>query len=410
MSQELWLFHQSSPIDKDGVTRIIISHIPTVAAVRKDVTPLILQRFTPLVPSVSHADGSSHHSECEASAPQVEDNTATRNPGGVSPWKLYKFRDTTGAFHWFKSEGNDPLSFPPSHVENVAEGDIFLYWVKSDRVLLYGLQQVPILREYNFVPKTRLHAEACSHQLRCTDNEELLIVLAYGAPSSVQNATELSNTSCAWDLQNRTPIWQIEANPTSPQMLLAIKGMHADICIYNLGKSHHSSRFTLPHEPDWCYPTSLAFVLGNALVCGTNSGKVVIWAPGNKEVMQVLDQKGDIIQAVVLLGPPRKGMQCIFLSGGWHLSMCQLLFMFFSILVLFLATGVNHGLLNDSLRTGLSSLGWCIVKILNVMIVVLEEMVLGLSHITQEGKDGRGKGDHNPSQKHGGDTVNKHGR
>ncbi|KAI6011550.1 hypothetical protein PISMIDRAFT_13498 [Pisolithus microcarpus 441] len=145
MSQEPWLFRQSSPIDKDGVTRIIISHIPTVAAVRKDVTPLILQRFTPLVPSVSCADGSSRHSEREALAPQVEDNTATHNPGRasqpssghtpsitqVSPWKLYKFRDTTGAFHWFKSEGNDPLSFLPSHVENVTEGDIFFYWVKS---------------------------------------------------------------------------------------------------------------------------------------------------------------------------------------------------------------------------------------------------------------------------------------
>ncbi|KAI6149222.1 hypothetical protein BKA82DRAFT_4013867 [Pisolithus tinctorius] len=64
----------------------------------------------------------------------------------------------------------------------------------------------------------------------------------------------------AWDLQNRTLIWQIEPTPTSPQIL--------------------------------------AFVLDNAIVCGTNSGKVVIWAPGDKEAMQVLDQKGDIIQAV----------------------------------------------------------------------------------------------------------------
>ncbi|KAI6000463.1 hypothetical protein EDD15DRAFT_2361976 [Pisolithus albus] len=139
-------------------------------------------------------------------------------------------------------------------------------------------------------------------------------------------AAYLNHGVIAWDLQNRTPIWQIEPTPASPQIassvllhhpgLLAVKGMHADVCVYNLGESHHSSHFTLPHEPDWCYPTSLAFVLGNALVCGTNSGKVVIWAPGKKKVMQVLDQKGlDIIQAVALLGPPRKGVQRIFLSG-----------------------------------------------------------------------------------------------
>ncbi|KAI5998451.1 hypothetical protein EDC04DRAFT_2612461 [Pisolithus marmoratus] len=143
-SQEQWLFRQSSPIVTDGVTRIIISHIPAVAAVPKDVTPLILQRFTPLVPSVSRAEASSRRSEGETLAPQVEDNTATHSPGEasqpssrhtpsitVSPRKLYKFRDTAGVFHWFRSEGNDPLSFPPSHIENVEEGDIFFYWVKS---------------------------------------------------------------------------------------------------------------------------------------------------------------------------------------------------------------------------------------------------------------------------------------
>ncbi|KAI6004554.1 hypothetical protein EDC04DRAFT_2611642 [Pisolithus marmoratus] len=49
----------------------------------------------------------------------------------VSPQKLNKFRDTTGSFHWFRSEGNDPLSFLPSHIEDVTEGDLFFYWVKS---------------------------------------------------------------------------------------------------------------------------------------------------------------------------------------------------------------------------------------------------------------------------------------
>ncbi|KAI6096095.1 hypothetical protein EDD16DRAFT_1720266 [Pisolithus croceorrhizus] len=144
MSQEQWLFCQSSPIVTDGVTCIIISHIPAMAAVRKDVTPLILQCFTPLVPNVSHADAPSCHPEGETLASQAEDSTAIHGPGEasqpssghtssitVSPWKLYKFCDTAGVFHWFKSEGNDPLSFPPSHVENVTEGDICFYWVKS---------------------------------------------------------------------------------------------------------------------------------------------------------------------------------------------------------------------------------------------------------------------------------------
>ncbi|KAI6018423.1 hypothetical protein EDC04DRAFT_2607752 [Pisolithus marmoratus] len=156
MSQEQWLFRQSSPIVRDGVTHVIISHIPTVVAVQRDMTPLILQRFAPPVPSVSHVDTSSRHSGGETLVPQVQDSTSSsgeasqpsaghaplitndtymvlknRNLWQVSPWKLNKFRDTTGSFHWFRSEGNDPLSFPPSHIEDVAEGDLFFYWVKS---------------------------------------------------------------------------------------------------------------------------------------------------------------------------------------------------------------------------------------------------------------------------------------
>ncbi|KIO03547.1 hypothetical protein M404DRAFT_27152 [Pisolithus tinctorius Marx 270] len=139
MSQDQWLFHQSSPIDKDRVTQVIISHIPTVAAVQKDVIPLMLQHFAPPAPGVSHVDASSCHPEGET---QVEDSTSISDEASqpsaghtslitVSPRRLNKFRDSTGAFHWFRSEGNDPLSSPPSHVENVAEGDIFFYWVKS---------------------------------------------------------------------------------------------------------------------------------------------------------------------------------------------------------------------------------------------------------------------------------------
>ncbi|KAI6133732.1 hypothetical protein EV401DRAFT_1883329 [Pisolithus croceorrhizus] len=159
MSQEQWLFRQSSPIDKDGrVTRIIISHIPTVAATQKNVTPLILQCFSPPTSSVPHVDTSSR-SEGETSVPRVEDisGEASQPSAGhpplimvrlgildghelgvrdrdlrqVSPQKLNKFCDTPGVFHWYRLEGNDPLSFLPSHVENVAEGDLFFYWVKS---------------------------------------------------------------------------------------------------------------------------------------------------------------------------------------------------------------------------------------------------------------------------------------
>ncbi|KAI5985678.1 hypothetical protein EDC04DRAFT_2614215 [Pisolithus marmoratus] len=112
-----------------------------MAAAQKNITPLILQRFSQPTSSVSHIDTSSC-SESETSVPQVEDSTfisgepsqpSTGRPPliTVSPQKLNKFCDTTGVFHWYRLEGNDPLSFPPSHVENVTEGDLFFYWVKS---------------------------------------------------------------------------------------------------------------------------------------------------------------------------------------------------------------------------------------------------------------------------------------
>ncbi|KAI6133734.1 hypothetical protein EV401DRAFT_36398 [Pisolithus croceorrhizus] len=181
--------------------------------------------------------------------------------------------------------------------------------------------------------------------------------------------------------------------------------MHADIRVYNVGESHHFSHFRQSHEPDWCYPTGLSFVLGNAIVCGTNSGKVVIWVPGNKEALQVLDQKGDIIQAVasfngphssiIALGSSQKG-HATYISiwradGGTKYgricqslrlrlsSMCPLLSILFSVLVLFLAVGVNHTLFDNSLWTGESPLAQCTIAVLNVTIALLEDMVMKLS-------------------------------
>ncbi|KAI6153178.1 hypothetical protein BKA82DRAFT_4011522 [Pisolithus tinctorius] len=148
-----------------------------------------------------------------------------------------------------------------------------------------------------------------------------------------------------------------------------------------------------------CYPTSLAFVLDNAIVCGTNSGKVVIWVPGDKEAMQVLDQKGDIIQAVasfdgrhssiIALGSSHKGCTT-YISIWWansaahpptwqHLSPCVLLSMLFSALVLFLAIGINHRLLDNSLRTGMSFVARCTIEILNATIAGLEDIAIRLS-------------------------------
>ncbi|KAI6002010.1 hypothetical protein EDD15DRAFT_2192706 [Pisolithus albus] len=215
-------------------------------------------------------------------------------------------------------------------------------------------------------------------------------------------AAYLNHGVVAWDLRNRTLIWRIEPTPTSPQIvaidplysassallhqpgLLAMKAMHADIRVYNIGKSHHFGHFRLSHEPDRCYPTSLSFVLGNAIVCGTNSGKVVIWVPGNKEALQVLDQKGDIIQAVAVTGQSFNGPHSSIIALGssqkghatyisiWRAdggmkygricrsirlrlsSTCPLLSILFSVVVLFLAVGVNHTLFDNSLRTGAS--------------------------------------------------------
>ncbi|KAI6104682.1 hypothetical protein EV401DRAFT_657414 [Pisolithus croceorrhizus] len=181
--------------------------------------------------------------------------------------------------------------------------------------------------------------------------------------------------------------------------------MHADIRVYNVGESHHFGHFRLSHEPDRCYPTGLSFVLGNAIVCGTNSGKVVIWVPGNKEALQVLDQKGDIIQAVASFNGPHSSIIALGSSQKGHAtyisiwradgstkygricqslrlrlsSTCPLLSMLFSVLVLFLAIGVNHTLFDNSLRTGESPLAWCTIAVLNVTIALLEDMVMKLS-------------------------------
>ncbi|KAI5996411.1 hypothetical protein EDD15DRAFT_2195235 [Pisolithus albus] len=102
--------------------------------------------FSPPISSVSHIDtsrseGREQHihlwrgESALSRAPSFDNDTHIklkhRNLRQVSPRKLNKFRDTTGVFHWYRSEGNDPLSFLPSHVENVTEGDLFFYWVKS---------------------------------------------------------------------------------------------------------------------------------------------------------------------------------------------------------------------------------------------------------------------------------------
>ncbi|KAI6008491.1 hypothetical protein EDC04DRAFT_2610987 [Pisolithus marmoratus] len=152
MSQQQWLFRQSSPIVRDGVTCVITSHIPTVAAVQRDMTPLILQHFAPPVPSISHANFNpeqtlritvsiyplviqkvKHRYRSVVLVRRVNPQAGHAPLITVSPQKLNKFRDTTGSFHWFRLEGDDPLSFPPSHIEDVAEGDLFFYWVKSAR-------------------------------------------------------------------------------------------------------------------------------------------------------------------------------------------------------------------------------------------------------------------------------------
>ncbi|KAI6124063.1 hypothetical protein EDD16DRAFT_1564271 [Pisolithus croceorrhizus] len=215
-------------------------------------------------------------------------------------------------------------------------------------------------------------------------------------------AAYLNHGVVAWDLRNQTLIWRIEPTPTSLQIassallhqpgLLAVKAMHADIHVYNVGESHHFGHFRLSHEPDWCYPTSLSFILGNAIVCGTNSGKVVIWVPGNKEALQSFNGPHS---SIIALGSSQKG-HATYISiwradGGTKYgricqslrlrlsSTCPLLSILFSILVLFLAVGVNHTLFDNSLRTGESPLARCTIAVLNVTIALLEDMVMKLS-------------------------------
>ncbi|KAI5984535.1 hypothetical protein EDD15DRAFT_2201253 [Pisolithus albus] len=188
--------------------------------------------------------------------------------------------------------------------------------------------------------------------------------------------------------------------------------MHADIRVYNIGKSHHFSHFTLSHEPDRCYPTSVSFVLGNAIVCGTNSGKVEIWVPGNKEALQVLDQKGDIIQAVasfngphssiIALGSSQKG-HATYISiwradgGAKYGRICRSIRLRVSVRAALF--GVNRTLFDNSLRT-MASINLLISKHGNLMSFLQESPLVRVTRghrdkivlITLEGKGWHGRG------------------
>ncbi|KIO05126.1 hypothetical protein M404DRAFT_9132 [Pisolithus tinctorius Marx 270] len=114
-------------------------------------------------------------------------------------------------------------------------------------------------------------------------------------------AAYLNHGVIAWDLCTRTQLWRIEPILQSPQI-----------------DSHHVGRCEpSPEEPNGVYPVAVSFLLqGGAIISGTSSGKVHVWEVGKKGMTQVLDQKGDIIQAVasfdsnesiVALGSSQKG-------------------------------------------------------------------------------------------------------
>ncbi|KAI5981373.1 hypothetical protein EDD15DRAFT_2204121 [Pisolithus albus] len=49
----------------------------------------------------------------------------------ISPRRRHKFRESTGSYCWFESQGDSPIDRPPATVEDVQKDDIFFYWIRG---------------------------------------------------------------------------------------------------------------------------------------------------------------------------------------------------------------------------------------------------------------------------------------
>ncbi|KAF9231759.1 hypothetical protein BU15DRAFT_82011 [Melanogaster broomeanus] len=141
-----WLFRHSSPIQRDGVTRVVISdpHGDYPAVLVNPVTPTILRKVTfqtedkpaeqHQTPAVQVPSDVTRRSGPPESDGQDKNSTPTDQPHPpsvtVSTRKFHRFRDALGGYYWFESQGEHPIDHPPMMAE-AEEGDVFFYWVRS---------------------------------------------------------------------------------------------------------------------------------------------------------------------------------------------------------------------------------------------------------------------------------------
>ncbi|KAI5989700.1 hypothetical protein EDD15DRAFT_2370421 [Pisolithus albus] len=151
MASQQWLFRHSSPIRCGGITRVVIAEphghqVVTPPTSHPTTIPTILRTFTS---RTEHTNGNHNDSQSPqgfAGTNPSESSTApmdssTNIPGQttpadppqltISPRKRHKFRDSTGTYCWFESQGNSPIDHPPATIGDIQNDDIFFYWIKG---------------------------------------------------------------------------------------------------------------------------------------------------------------------------------------------------------------------------------------------------------------------------------------
>jgi hypothetical protein len=69
--------------------------------------------------------------------------------------------------------------------------------------------------------------------------------------------------------------------------------MHAGVRLYTLASTKYHESFIPPDEPMSRYPVTVAFACrGNAIVSGTNCGRVCVWEIGSRKAPQTLEHEG----------------------------------------------------------------------------------------------------------------------
>ncbi|KAI5981369.1 hypothetical protein EDD15DRAFT_2413258 [Pisolithus albus] len=124
---EQWLFRHSSPIRCGGITRVVIAEPHGHQA----PSPVGSQPTTP-VPTILRTFASCKERTKGSSTDIPERRTRADSPQlTISPRRRHKFRESTGSYCWFESQGDSPIDRPPATVEDVQKDDIFFYWIRG---------------------------------------------------------------------------------------------------------------------------------------------------------------------------------------------------------------------------------------------------------------------------------------